>query len=446
MLEIRQADCGAAGHVRDTIFAPATGTGRAAVAIIRISGPEAHEVVRAVTGDRLPPWRQLATRQVRCAGGEVIDRAMVVAFQDGASYTGEAMAEIHCHGSRAVVTDVLALLTALPRCRLAEPGEFTHRAFLSGRMDLSEVEGLSDLISAETSAQRRQALRIHSGAVSRQTETWRATLLRARALIEVTIDWADEDVPEDVLPEVRALLEKLEASMTSELARAGPAERMRSGFEVAIVGPPNVGKSSLLNAISGRDAAIVSESPGTTRDILEVRLDLDGLPVVFLDMAGLRLTDDRLEKIGVDRARKRAAAADLRLIMASSDTTPEEDAVLWRPGDIRVWSKCDLSAGAGDIAISAATDRGVAALLNLVRKRLSDRVASVGVLGHVRQTAAVEEALAHLQRCRRTLTGTGIENVAEELRLASQALDRLIGRIGVEAVLDEVFGAFCLGK
>jgi tRNA modification GTPase len=446
MREVRQAELTSVGIVPDTIFAPASGTDRAAIAVVRLSGPAAHEALRALTRRDLPPWRELALRRVLDAGGEVIDRAMVVAFPEGASYTGEAMAEIHCHGSRAVVADLLNTLAALPHCRLAEPGEFTQRAFLGGRMDLSEVEGLSDLIAAETSEQRRQALRMHAGAVSGQVETWRALLLRARALIEVTIDWADEDVPVDVMPEVRALLQRLQEAMQAELSRSEPAERLRCGFEVAIVGPPNVGKSSLLNAIAGREAAIVSEIAGTTRDVLEVRFDLSGLPVLFLDTAGIRDAQDAVERLGVERARARAMAADLRVIMSSPDTTAADHAEFWRDGDLRVWSKCDLGSGKGDVAISAVRGDGLDRLLELLKHRLAERVRSAGLLGRVRQRLAVEEAVAHVRHCCLGLDRAEAEQNAEELRLAARALDRLIGRIDVEEVLNEVFSSFCLGK
>jgi tRNA modification GTPase len=446
MLEVRQSQLRAFGAVPDTIFAPATGTGRAAIAIIRVSGPAAHNALVALTGGSLPPWRELVVRELRRPDGEVIDRAMVVAFPEGSSYTGEAMVELHCHGSRAVVLDLLSSLAAMPSCRPAQPGEFTQRAFLHGRMDLSAVEGLADLIAAETSEQRRQALRIYSGAVSRQTEAWRGMLLRARALVEVTIDWADEEIPEDVGPEVRALLDRLEASMETELGRSAPAERMRSGFEVAIVGPPNVGKSSLLNAIAGRDAAIVSEVAGTTRDVLEVRFDLFGLPVIFLDTAGLREAQDAVERIGVERARRRASAADLRLVLSSPDTVAGEDATLRREGDVRVCSKSDVGGSGGDVAVSAVSGRGVDQLLGLVHDRLARRVAGAGIIGHVRQRLAVEEASACLRRSRTLLETDCVEHCAEELRLASEALARLVGELGVEAVLEEVFGAFCLGK
>jgi tRNA modification GTPase len=447
MLEGPETQLKPSGTVSDTIFAPATGAGRAAIAIIRISGPAAHEALAALAGGTLPPWRELSLRELKGPDGQAIDKAMVVAFPEGGSYTGEPMAEVHCHGSRAVVGDLLTALSAMPRCRIAKPGEFTQRAFLHGRMDLSEVEGLADLIASETSEQRRQALRIHSGAVSRQTAEWRSMLLRARALVEVTIDWADEEVPEDVAPEVRDLLDRLEASMAAELARSAPAERMRCGFEVAIVGPPNVGKSSLLNAIAGREAAIVSEVAGTTRDVIEVRFDLSGLPVSFLDTAGLREACDPVERLGVDRALQRAAAADLRIVMASPDTVLNSDAGLWREGDVRVWSKSDLAPGPpGDISISTMSNEGIDELLGVLRDGLGPRAAGAGIVAHARQRFAVEEALRCIRRCRASFGVADAEHSAEDLRLASDALSRLVGETGVEAILDEVFGAFCLGK
>lgn len=444
MLEDWQTHTTEVGFAPDTIFAPATGSGQAAIAVIRISGPRAHDALRGLTGRSLPPVRMLALRDLREVTGTVIDRAMVVAFPEGESYTGEAMAEIHCHGGRAVVSDLLAELSKMPDFRLAREGEFTQRAFFGGRMDLSEAEGLADLISAETTEQRRQALRIHAGAVSRQTETWRSVLLRARALIELTIDWVDEDVPVDVLPEVSELLRELDAGMAGEISRGGPAERMRSGFEVAIVGPPNAGKSSLLNAIAGRDAAIVSEIVGTTRDVIELRFDLGGLPVIFLDTAGIREVPDGVEKIGIERTHSRAAAADLRLVLRSPDAA--KDVGLYCDGDIRVWSKCDLGPGEGDVSVSALDGSGLDALLALLRTRLAERVADGGVLGHVRQRVAVQNALEHVRGCRVMLGTEPAEHVAEELRSACRALDSVVGRIGVEDVLGEVFGAFCLGK
>lgn len=437
-------DTSAADAAADTIFAPATGSGRTAVAVVRLSGPGAHDAIRTLTGGPLPRWRSLSLRTIRDAAGDVLDHGMVAVFPEGASYTGEAMAEIHCHGGPAVLSDLIGHLGTLPGLRLAEVGEFTRRALLAGRMDLSAVEGLSDLIAAETSGQRRQALRIHSGAVSRLASDWRAPLLRARALLEVVIDFADDEVPADVAPEVRALLDPVIAGMDAELSRAGAAERMRAGFEVAIVGPPNVGKSSLLNAIAGREAAIVSEIAGTTRDVIEVRFDLRGLPVTFLDTAGIREAHDAVEAIGIARALQRAEAADLRLFLHAADVGGTVPDIQERCGDIRVWAKSDLGQGQADVTVSVSRGEGLGELLDAVERRLAPRAADAGVIGNHRQRLAVAAAHGHLQACRRCVDTP--ELAAEELRLAMGALDRLIGRVGVETVLGEIFAGFCLGK
>lgn len=435
-------DADARGATTDTIFAPATGEGRSAIAIIRVSGRRAHDVVRDLTGSPAPECRRLVLRTLRGPAGEVLDQAMVVVFPEGGSYTGESMAEIHCHGGGAVLSDVLECIAGMDGVRVAEPGEFTRRALFAGRMDLTEVEGLRDLIAAETTAQRRQALRVQAGAVSRRVAGWRDLLLRARALAELTLDWADEEIPEDTGVEVGQLLSQLVTEMDLDLQRAGPAERMRRGFEVAIVGAPNAGKSSLLNAIAGREAAIVSAVPGTTRDVLEVRCDLGGLPVTFLDTAGIREATDKVEIIGVDRARQRAGAADLRILVRAADAADE--AVPLRDGDIRVWAKCDLGPGPGDFQVAALQDVGVGALMEAVRSRLAVVAGEAGVFGTLRQRRSLEDAREHIGHARAGL-GTA-EVVAEELRLATDALDRLVGRIGVEDVLAEVFSGFCLGK
>lgn len=425
---------------RQTIYAPSTGVG--AIAVIRLSGPCAHGVVSRLTNLPLPAARKLVLREIIALDGTVLDQSMVVLFEEGRSFTGEPMAELHCHGGRAVVSALLSQLNDFENCRLADPGEFTRRAFEAGRMDLSEAEGLSDLVAAETEAQRRQAMRIMSGGVTARASEWREKLIRARALVEVTIDWADEEVPEDVSPEVTELLEAVVASFEQELSHAGAAEKLRLGFEVAIVGPPNVGKSSLLNAIAGREAAIVSERAGTTRDVIEVRFDLDGLPVTFLDTAGLRDAEDEIEAEGISRARNRASSADLRVFLQTQDTQGEIDE-LFSDGDIRIWSKADLSSGPGDLALSTVSGIGVSDLLVLINDRLAGRVAD-GLFGHVRQQSAVRDArdflLAALSQSHEP------EVLAENLRAATSALDRLSGKLDVEDVLDVVFGSFCLGK
>ena len=290
----------------DTIFALASARGKAGVAVFRISGPRAFEAVVALSGP-LPEVRRAALRRLSWQG-DVLDEALVLLFAEGQSFTGEAVAELQVHGSLAVTLGVAKALSEVG-LRMAEPGEFSRRALENGRMDLAQIEGLADLIDAETEMQRRQAMRVLSGAIGRRTEGWRVKLIRAAALVEAVIDFADEDVPVDVGPEVRALLDTVLGELRAEVAGSYMSERMRDGFEVAIVGAPNAGKSTLLNALAGRDAAITSDLAGTTRDVIEVRMNLAGLPVTVLDTAGLRQGLDPIEEIGIARGVARAALA-----------------------------------------------------------------------------------------------------------------------------------------
>lgn len=437
----------AGGAAGDTVFAPATGPGVAGIAVIRVSGPGADAVLAQLTRGALPETRRAGLRDLRDEKGALLDRALVLRFASGASYTGEPMAELHCHGGRAVVAAVLEFLERQPGCRLAEAGEFTRRAFEAGRMDLAEVEALGDLLAAETELQRQQAIRGLDGALHRRAEAWRRDLIRAAALVEVTIDWADEEVPEDVAPEVRELVDGVRGEVERELAVSDGAARLRHGLEVAILGAPNAGKSTLFNALAGRDAAITSPSPGTTRDVLELRYDLGGLPVIFLDTAGLRVGGDAVESEGVARAAARAEAAAMRLFLRSEDAPPpEEEAALWREGDLRVWTKGDLGAGPGDLAVSSVTGAGMSELLENIQRVLAGRISGEGLVGHLRQRRALEAAVSALLRAGSRPGGDEPETVAEELRTAFRALDRLIGRVDVEDVLDAVFASFCLGK
>ena len=437
----------AGGAAVETVFAPATGPGVAGIAVIRVSGPAADAVLARLTRGALPGTRRAALRELRDEDGALLDRALVLRFAAGASYTGEPMAELHCHGGRAVVAAVLEFLGRQPGCRLAEPGEFTRRAFEAGRMDLAEIEALGDLLAAETELQRQQAIRGLDGALHRRAEAWRRDLIRAAALVEVTIDWADEEVPEDVGPEVRELVEGVRRGMERELAVSQGAERLRHGLEVAILGAPNAGKSTLFNALAGREAAITSPSPGTTRDVLELRYDLAGLPVIFLDTAGLRRAGDAVETEGVARAAGRVQSAAMRLFLRSADAPPPEaEGALWREGDMRVWTKGDLGAGPGDLVVSSLTGAGISELLENVGRVLAGRLAGEGLVGHLRQRRALEAAVTALLRAGDELGGDGPETVAEDLRTAFRALDRLIGRVDVEDVLDAVFASFCLGK
>lgn len=426
----------------DTIYALATARGRSGLAVVRISGPDALAAGLALCGT-LPAARVAGLRRL-VWGGELLDEALVLSFAEGASFTGEAVVELHCHGGPAVVGAVLRALSEQPGLRLAEPGEFTRRALENGVLDLAQVEGLADLIDAETEAQRKQAVRVLSGSVGQKVEGWRRDLIRAGALLEATIDFADEDVPVDVSPEVLALIDGLMADLGREAAGVTAAERIRDGFEVAIVGAPNAGKSTLLNQLAGREAAITSEIAGTTRDVIEVRMEIAGLPVTFLDTAGLRDTEDRLERAGIERALARAETADLRLFLTDGSPLPLEPT----GDDLVVLGKADTKSGWSGLAVSGKTGLGVPELMARIGEILAQRVGSAGALVRERHRVAVTTAIAALAESRAEVvrTDSRVELAAEHLRQAVRALDALVGRVDVDDLLGEIFASFCIGK
>jgi tRNA modification GTPase len=426
----------------DTIFALATAPGKAGVAVIRISGPEAFAVGQALAGS-VPQAGMARVRRLLDGQGAHLDDALVLTFQAPHSFTGEDVVELQTHGSPATIKAVLAAISATRLARMAEPGEFTRRALENDRMDLAQVEGLADLIDAETEAQRVQALRVLSGSLGQLVEGWRENLLRAAALLEVTIDFADEEVPVDVTPEVVALLIPVMDDLRREIAGVDVAERIRDGFEVAILGAPNAGKSTLLNVLAGREAAITSDIAGTTRDVIEVRMDLRGLPVTVLDTAGLRDAGDEIERIGIDRARARAEAADLRVFLRSSPD--EHPNITLKPDDIVLLGKADLHGAEG---ISGTTGQGVSALIDRIAETLSSRAARQAIATHARHAEAMKSALGALEAGLNEVKAgpDRTELAAENLRTAIRRLDSLIGRIDVEMVLGEIFSRFCLGK
>ncbi len=424
----------------DTIFALATPRGKSGVAVLRLSGPNAGVVLRDLAG-HLPEARRAGVCRLN-DGGLVLDEALVLWMPGPKSFTGEDVVELHVHGSVATVNAVLRVLGERPGLRLAEPGEFTRRALENERLDLAQVEGLSDLVEAETEAQRRQAMRVLSGALGDRAADWRSRLIRAAALLEATIDFADEDVPVDVLPEVRDLMSGVSEELRDEADGVGMAERIRDGFEVAIVGPPNIGKSTLLNALAGRDAAITSDIAGTTRDVIEVRMELRGLPVTVLDTAGMREAGDRIEELGIERAKVRAGAADLRVILRESDTL--EPVIVPEAGDIVVVPKSDL--GVGDF--SALSGEGVDLLVARIGDVLEKRASVAGTAIRERHRISMERAIEALGIASDRLETAPelAELIAEELRTAVRALDSLVGRVDVEHILDDIFANFCIGK
>ena len=430
-------------YVPDTIFALATAPGKAGVAVVRVSGPLIGRAGEAL-GIGLPEPRHASLKLLKDKEGRRLDQALVIYFPEKNSFTGEEVLELHLHGSVAVVNVVLRELSDVEGLRLADAGEFTRRALENGCLDLAQVEGLADLIEAETEAQRRQALRVLSGDLGDLAGGWREKLIRAAALLEATIDFADEEVPVDVTPEVQGLLSDVRTDLAKEISGVETAERIRTGFEVAILGAPNVGKSTLLNALAGREAAITSEFAGTTRDVIEVRMELNGLPVTLLDTAGLRETEDYVEGIGIERARQRAEAADLRVFLVDQGDHPDFQPL---PGDIVRAAKADTLAQS-DNAVSGKTGQGVSELVTAITEALSEQAARSGIATRERHRVAMTRSNDNLAAAHAVLAlgPDHYEIAAEELRSAIRALDSIVGRVDVENLLDEIFSSFCIGK
>jgi tRNA modification GTPase len=432
----------------DTIYAPATAAGRAAVAVVRLSGPATAGAVRAVAG-RLPAARRASVRRLRDAAGGAIDQALVLWFPAPASYTGEDCAEFHVHGGPAVVGALVEALAA-QGLRLAEPGEFTRRAFENGKLDLAQAEGVADLVEAETEAQRRQALDQLGGRLSAVQARWREALTGALAMFEAAVDFPDEEVPADVAGRARPLIEGLIGELEAASADAERGNRVREGFRIALLGAPNAGKSTLLNALAKREAAIVTATPGTTRDVIEVPMVLGGYKAVLADTAGLRSTEDEIEAEGVRRAEAWGAAADLRvwLVDGLGEPDPEVPACL-RVGDLVLLTKRDLGEGRDGLPgepFTARSPNDVAWLERTLTETVVEALSGAELPAATRQRhrALLTEAA---QRLRQALThDEALELAAEDVRLAARALDRITGRIDPDEVLGRIFATFCIGK
>ena len=422
----------------DTIFAVSSGAPPSAIAVVRISGPDADAALRALTTTSLPEPRNAALRRLS-VDGEHLDSAIVIRFPGPNSATGEDLVELHLHGGRATIAAVSAALAKIPGLRAAEPGEFTRRAFENGCMDLSEVEGLSDLLAAETEHQRRAAMAMASGGLSRIVDGLRSELLAASARVEAAIDFADED---DVSPwPERATVLCARATQSEALLANPPAERLRDGVRIAIAGPPNAGKSTLINSLVAREAAITSPIAGTTRDLIEVPVQLHGLPLIFIDTAGLRdETDDSIEAIGIARAVTVVASSDLLIWLGDPEQTPH------RTGVIAIRAKADLSDSSDDprIAVSALTGAGIMELTQAIVTSARALLPPPDAIAlNARQRACLIDLVAEAHVA--AITNDLIIS-AEHLRYARFAIDRLTGRAGVEEMLDALFGTFCIGK
>lgn len=450
-------------HPRDqTIFALSSGRPPSAIALVRVSGPQAGLVLTTLAG-KLPVPRQASRRLLRDGAGQPIDDAVVLWFPGPGTATGEDIAELHAHGGRAVLAALLAAISLIPNTRAAEPGEFTRRAFENGKLDLTEAEGLDDLIHADTDRQRRQALRQLQGLLGDRARNWRERIIEASALIEAGIDFSDEgDVPSELMAPAVKAIKALHDEITKVLAAQGHSERLRDGLVVAIAGEPNVGKSTLMNQLARRDVAIVSPHAGTTRDVIEAQLDLDGYPITVIDTAGIRETDDPVEQEGVRRARARAEDADLVLWLVEGERAADPDTTrsLRTSGDDQrsggsVWivrNKIDLGGAAagrpaGEFGISASRGDGIPELVAALVNFAADFFGTTegALVTRARQRDLLGQASDSLRRSL-DLVEQGEELAAEELRATAYALGRLLGRVDVEDVLGAIFQKFCIGK
>lgn len=435
--------------IKNTIFALATPPGKSGVAILRLSGPDALSALVRLSGRR--QWeshRAALTNLLHPETQAVIDRGLAIYFAAPKSFTGEEVVELHCHGSLSVIRELLEALALIDGLRPAEPGEFTRRAFGSGKMDLIEAEGLADLIDAQTPKQREQALRQMGGALSDYYTQLRLQIIECLAHLEAYIDFPDEEIPEHVLSSLTDKIHAIGATIDSALGDHASGEKLRSGIRVVILGAPNAGKSSLLNYLAGREAAIVSHRAGTTRDVIEVHLNIAGYPVILTDTAGLRTTDDEIEEEGVRRARSQAQQADIKL--ALFDATAMEDSetlALLDERSLKIYTKGDLykPLNNNDIIISTHTGQGCDALLSMLEMMISERFAlsQTAVITRSRHRALLSEALYHLKRFN---SEAPLELSCEELRLSAQAVGKITGKIAVDELLDVIFKQFCIGK
>lgn len=449
----------AKASVFSTIFALSSAPGRAGVAVIRISGPRAGAILNVMASPRTKP-RVVGLRDIlHPKNATILDRGFSLWFPAPQSFTGEDCAELHIHGGRAVVKSVLEALGQIPDCRLAEPGEFVKRAFHNGKLDLAEAEGLADLLEAETEAQRQQALRQTKGELSAVIEGWRASIVDSLSLVEASIDFSDEnDVAKDIFDKTRSSVQLLETAISHYLDDAHRGEILRDGFRVVLAGPPNVGKSSLLNLLARKEAALVSEEAGTTRDVIEVHLDIEGYPIIISDTAGLRQTEMRIENAGIQKALETVRQADLILCLIDP-TSPQkqipEDLKPYADRILFIFNKSDLMKDRSDISLpddgillSAKTGEGLRELTQrlgiIVKDRLENRSHSPS-LTNARQRVLVEEAHKNLKSFLEN-NPNDTELRAEDLRHAAHSLGRLTGRIEIEEILDRIFSRFCIGK
>ncbi len=442
-----------------TIYALSTGSGTSGIAVIRVSGKNTSHVIKKLTGSKLPAPRVATLKKFNKNGGkELIDEGIIIWFPAPNSYTGEDLAEFHVHGSRAVIKAMHLAISKVKNCRLAEPGEFTRRAFQNGRINLVKAESIADLISAETEIQRKQAVKIMSGKSSEKFNEWREKLLKILSHVEAKIDFPDEDLPKNVIKEIQKLSNNVLMEIKKTLADQKVGERIREGFKIAIVGPPNSGKSSLLNYLSKRDAAIVSETAGTTRDIIETHLNLDGFPVILSDTAGIRRSKNEIEKKGIKIALKRADDADLKIVIIPSKNVDFTGILrsLITKNSILVINKSDLIKGSlnkkfkkyDHVLISIKKDLNLDKLIKKIKSKLKNKFITKEniLITRERHRENLLNCVYHLERFNEKKSIKDFDKGAEDLRLATRHLGMIVGKVDVEELLGRIFNDFCIGK
>jgi len=442
-----------------TIYALSTGPGVSGIAVVRVSGKETAEVVKQLIGDDLPVPRVATLKKLKNSNtNEMIDEGVVIWFPGPSSYTGEDLAEFHVHGSRAVVSALHSSISGIKNCRLAEPGEFTKLAFQNGKINLLKAEGIADLVSAETEIQRKQAVEIMNGKSSNKFNSWRAKLLKILAHVEAKIDFPEEDLPKDLLEEIQKTSNQVSKEIEKVLDDQKVGERIREGFKIAIVGPTNAGKSSLLNYLSKRDVAIVSEIAGTTRDVIETHLNLDGYPVVVSDTAGIRESKNEIEKKGIKLALNRAEDADLKLIIVDAKSVDFTSVLkeLIDENAILVVNKSDLLVGNinnelkkhDHILVSIKNNLNLNKLILKIKKKLENKFISYGdiLITRERHRQHLEQCISHLKNFKNKNGSEDYDKAAEDLRLATRHLGMIVGKVDVEEILGSIFNDFCIGK
>ena len=442
-----------------TIYALSSGPGISGVAVIRVSGKEAAEVVRSLTGEELPPPRVATLKKFnKMQTNELIDEGVIIWFPGPSSYTGEDLAEFHVHGSRAVISALHSSISKIKNCRLAEPGEFTKIAFQNGKINLLKAESIADLISSESEIQRKQAIKVMTGKSSDQFNSWRDKLLKILSHVEAKIDFPEEDLPKDILFEIKKTSEQISKEIEKALNDKKVGERIREGFKIAIIGPTNAGKSSLLNYLSKRDVAIVSEIAGTTRDVVETHLNLDGYPVVISDTAGIRKSENEIEKKGIKLALKRAEDADLKLVIVDVKNVDFAGVLkdLMSQNAILVVNKSDLLNGKLDkefnnydyVLLSIKNDSNLDKLISKIKNKLKNKFISNEniLITRERHRQHLKECIFHLKNFKMKNGNEEFDKAAEDLRLATRHLGMIVGKVDIEEILGSIFNDFCIGK